>query len=105
MNKTEVIAIIPARGGSKGIPKKNMVDLLGKPLIEYSINAAVESRSIQQIFVTSDDDQILNFAESKGVNGVKRPDRFSTDTASVIPVIKHVLDEIRNKDIDNMQEN
>ena len=56
----KVIAIIPARGGSKGIPRKNLVNFLGKPLIEWSIEAALKSKYITDVVVSSDDDEILN---------------------------------------------
>jgi len=62
----KILGIIPARGGSKGIPQKNLQKILGKPIIQYSIDAAKKSK-INKIIVTTDDKKIAKFAESKGI--------------------------------------
>ena len=73
----KVIAIIPARGGSKGIPRKNLVNFSGKPLMQWSIDAALKSTYITDVVVSSDDDEILNVAQvHKGVLAIKRPNRI-----------------------------
>lgn len=66
--KTEVLAVIPARGGSKGIPRKNIIDLCGKPLIAYSIEAALRSRCIDRVVVSTDDAEIARVAEEYGAD-------------------------------------
>ena len=69
--------LIPARGGSKRIPKKNLADLNGKPLLYYSINTC---RNItENIWVSTDDDDIKEFADSMNVNVIERPERLATD--------------------------
>ena len=94
-----ILAIIPARGGSKGIPLKNLCKLKKKPLIEYTIKTALETKIFSKIIVSSDNQKILNF--SKKFNGIslhKRPKKYSTDSASTDSVIKNVLEnEKKNK--------
>lgn len=92
----KVLAIIPARGGSKGLPKKNILDLQGKPLITWSIEASLNSKYIDTTIVTSDDDKILEIAKSLGVTTIKRPASLASDTSSSESVIKHVLDSIND---------
>ena len=67
------IAIIPARGGSKGIPNKNIKNFFGEPLIYWSIKAALESKSIDKVFVSSDSIKILKLSSKFGAEIVKRP--------------------------------
>lgn len=96
-NKT-VLAIIPARAGSKGLPNKNKLDLNGKPLIEWSILHAKNSMYIDRIAVTSDDEIILRLAESSMVDYViKRPDYLATDVSTTADVVAHLLEEIKNR--------
>ena len=93
MIKQKVLAIIPARGGSKGAPRKNIKPLLKKPLIYYSIKSALESKLIDKVVVSSDDDKILQIAKKNGSETIKRPARLATDTASTEGALEHVLDE------------
>lgn len=65
-DKTPVLALIPARGGSKGIPRKNLAMLAGRPLIDYSIQAALLSAWVDEVWVSSDDAEILGVAENAG---------------------------------------
>jgi len=95
-NKT-FLAIIPARGGSKRLPNKNILELKGKPLIAWSIEAAKKSKYIDNIVVSSDSDKILDIAKKYSVITIKRPDSLATDTASSIDVIKHVVENIKEK--------
>lgn len=90
---SKVIAIIPARGGSKRLPKKNIKLLGGKPLISHTIETALLSTSIDYIIVTSDCDDILNVASSyKDVLCLKRPEDLASDTASTVDVILHAIE-------------
>ena len=86
------IGIIPARGGSKGIKNKNIKELLGKPLICYTIEEALLAQCFTSIVVTSDDPSILEIAKRyKGIDALHRPDQLATDTATSNQVIEHVL--------------
>ena len=91
----DFIAIIPARGGSKGIKKKNMVKLKNKPLIQYTLEAALKCNYISKTVVTSDDDEILNFSKSFGAISHKRSKELSTDFIDAVPVIKDVLEKYK----------
>lgn len=86
-----VIAIIPARGGSKRIPRKNVLPLAGKPLLQYSIEQARGSRLIKRVIVSTDDDEIVDIAVSCGAEVVRRPPELSDDTASSESALLHVL--------------
>jgi len=89
---SKYLAIIPARGGSKRLPNKNILDLNGKPLIAWSIEAAKKSKFIDEIVISSDSEEILEIAKKYDVNIIKRPDELATDTASSIDVVKHVIE-------------
>ncbi len=88
------IAIIPARGGSKGIPKKNIVDLAGRPLIAWSIEQAKSSQLVDIVFVSTDDDEIAEISQTYGAEIVKRPPQFATDTSSSEEALLHAIDFI-----------
>lgn len=89
-----IVAIIPARGGSKGIPKKNLLDLCGKPLIGWSIEQAVNAELIDEVYVTSDSQEILTVGESFGAKSIKRPEEISGDNATSESAWLHALDQI-----------
>jgi len=90
-----VIAIIPARGGSKGIPRKNIVSVAGKPLISYIISSAKQSRYISEIFVSTDDTEIAAVAKEYGAEIVMRPNDLSRDDSPSELALLHVLDELK----------
>ena len=87
-----ILAIIPARGQSKRLPRKNVLDLNGKPLIAWSINAGLESKYIDKVVVTSDDDEIIQISNKFGVGIVKRPGDLASDTATTFDALKHVIE-------------
>lgn len=88
-----MLAIIPARGGSKGLPGKNIKELNGKPLIAYAIEAALNSKYIDKVIVTTDSDEIADVAKKYGADvPFKRPDELSSDTASAIDVYLHAIE-------------
>lgn len=87
VSATETIAFIPARGGSISIPRKNLAPLLGVPLLEYTIRAAVESKAFSQILVSSDDLEIREFAERLGCQIHERPARLATEKSRVIEAV------------------
>jgi CMP-N-acetylneuraminic acid synthetase len=89
----KILAIIPARGGSKELPLKNLRKLAGKPLIEHTIMAAKESRLINKILVSTDDKNIAKFSKSKGIEvPFLRPKKYSQSNSPTIDVINHALD-------------
>ncbi len=90
-------AVILARGGSKGIPKKNIMDFAGKPLLAWSILQALDSSIIDTVYVSSDSDEILEVAVQYGAVAVKRPDELASDTSTSEVALLHVLDKIRSE--------
>jgi pseudaminic acid cytidylyltransferase len=87
------ICVIPARGGSKRIPRKNIKEFNGKPIIAYSIEAALKSNCFDQVIVSTDDDEIVEVARKYGAQvPFVRPDELSNDYVGTIPVIKHAIE-------------
>jgi len=94
-----IIAIIPARGGSKGIPKKNIIDLGGYPLIAYSIIAAKLSKKIDRVIVSTDSEEIANIAKKYGAEvPFLRPKEFATDKSPDIEFVKHALNWLKENE-------
>ena len=90
--KNRILAVIPARGGSKGIPHKNIIDLCGKPLIAYTIEAAVNSKYIDYVMVSTDDEEIAEIARAFGAQvPFMRPAELASDTAKTIDAIIHCI--------------
>lgn len=99
------IAIIPARGGSKRIPKKNIKDFCGKPIIAYSIEAALKSELFDEVMVSTDDDEIARIAEQYGaVIPFKRSAKNSDDHATTAEVLLEVVSDYKmtGKEFDNI---
>ncbi|MEC9487176.1 MAG: acylneuraminate cytidylyltransferase family protein [Prosthecochloris sp.] len=98
----KVLALIPARGGSKGVRRKNLRMVGGKPLLEYTLSAAQGSELVGKTYVSSEDQEILELATSLGATQVQRPADFATDEATAIEVVQHFIEwlpeEIRNQD-------
>lgn len=92
------LAIIPARGGSKNIPLKNITPIAGKPLIAYTIEAARQSKYIQRVIVTTDHPRIAETAVDFGAEVVIRPQEISGDTASSEAAILHALSFLKQKE-------
>lgn len=88
----EILAVIPARGGSKGIPGKNIAPLAGRPLLSYTIEAARQSGRVQQVWVSTDCPQIAAIAQREGAGVIERPPELSGDTASTESALMHALD-------------
>lgn len=95
MNK-DFFAIVPARGGSKGIPNKNMVELGGIPLIQHTINAIKESK-IEDFVVTTDSESIIKYCESNNYNYVVRPTDLAQDDSKAIDVVNHVTKQLKKQ--------
>mgnify|MGYP001942555356 CR=1 FL=1 len=88
----ECVAIIPARGGSKRIPRKNIVPLAGKPLLAWTIEAALDAWAIDHVFVSTEDEEIARVARQYGAEAIPRPADLAQDTTSTEPVLLHALD-------------
>lgn len=84
------LGIIPARGGSKRIPGKNIIDLAGEPLIGWTIRAALAADSLDEVIVSSDDDEILEVSRSYGVRTITRPEAISGDRATNFETAEHI---------------
>jgi len=99
MKNHKIIALIPARGGSKSIPKKNIIDLEGYPLIAFSIAAAKLSKSISRIIVSTDSEEIAEISRAYGAEvPFLRPKKFAQDTSRDIEAINHALLWLRAKE-------
>ena len=94
----KTIAIIPARGGSKGIPRKNIRLLAGKPLIAYSIEAALNTRELDRVIVSTEDNEIAMIAKKWGAEVMIRPEELAKDDVPTLSVLQHVLRELENKE-------
>lgn len=92
------LAIIPARGGSKRLPHKNILDLAGKPLIGWSIESAKTSKYIDKTIVSSDDKTILNIARTFEADTLSRPAELASDTATTFDAVKHVIENTHSYD-------
>jgi CMP-N,N'-diacetyllegionaminic acid synthase len=90
----KIVCIIPARGGSKGIPKKNIINFANKSLIGHSIKQALESKLIDEVYVSSDCDEILQISKNYGSKIIKRPEQLSTDTSSSESALLHAIENI-----------
>lgn len=88
----KVLALIPARGGSRGIPRKNIKILGGRPLIGWTIEAARQAAFLDMIVVSSEDEEILTVANALGAQPLKRPVELATDEASGMDPVRHALD-------------
>ena len=93
INGKTVLAIIPARGGSKGVPRKNVRDLAGKPLIYWTIDNAKNSKYIDRLILSSDDEEIVDVARAAGCDvPFVRPVELATDTATGVDVLCHAVE-------------
>lgn len=98
MREKRVLALIPARGGSKGIPGKNIKKMAGKPLIAYSIEAALGCREIDRVIVSTDSEEIARAAIQYGAEvPFLRPAHLATDTAKTIDAVLYTLDKLRQE--------
>lgn len=86
------LAVIPARGGSKRLPRKNVLDLAGKPLIAWTIGAANNSKHIDHFVVSTDDQEISDVSKRYGAEVLTRPDELATDRASSVDVVLHAIE-------------
>lgn len=93
-----ILAIVPARGGSKGLPKKNIQKLCGEPMINYTISAAIESGIFDDVIVSTDDEEIARVSQRAGAQvPFLRPATLSGDSASSVDVVLHAIQFMENK--------
>ncbi len=94
----KILAVIPARGGSKSVPRKNIVKVNGKPLISYTINAALMVDCLTDVVVSTDDSEIANISRDLGAQvPFIRPEDLASDEAQSAPVIEHALNFMENE--------
>jgi len=91
-----IVSIILARGGSKGIPRKNLIDFCGKPLLQWTIEQCQATREVDSVWVSSDSEEILDFANEKGANVIQRPEELASDLATSESGWLHALDIIES---------
>jgi N-acylneuraminate cytidylyltransferase len=93
MKQTEVLALVPARGGSKSIPRKNIINFAGYPLISYSIAAGLAAEKVNRVIVSTDDDEIAEISRVYGAETpFLRPSKYSQDHTPDLPVFIHALE-------------
>ena len=95
------VAIILARGGSKGLPKKNILDFSGLPLVGWSIIQALNSKEINSVYLSSDSEEIISIGEKYGAQIIKRPSEFAQDNSKSEDAILHAI-KVIDKDIDTI---
>ncbi len=89
---TDILALIPARGGSKGVPRKNILNVAGKPLIAYSIRQALDSALINRVIVSTDDTEIARISSQYGAEvPFLRPEKYAQDLSADIDVFRHAI--------------
>lgn len=95
MNGKKIAAVIPARGGSKRIPRKNLIILNGKPLLAHTIELAKTIPELDLVLVSSEDDEILSVAKTYGAEPLRRPSDLALDTTQDEPVLMHAAEELK----------
>lgn len=101
MNKKNiVVAIIPARGGSKGIKKKNIALLAGKPLVVYAIEVGLSSSLIDEVYVSTDDAEIAQISIDNGAKVIDRPAELAEDSTPDYPVFSHAISWLKQKGVE-----
>ena len=90
-----VLGVIPARGGSKGIPNKNLAPLCGRPLLAYTADAAKASTTLTRTIVSTDDERIAECAKSLGLDVLMRPSLLAADDTPMLPVLQHAIEAMR----------
>ena len=98
IEKYKILAITLARGGSKRVPRKNIKNLYGKPLLQYTTDEVIKSKYIDKYIVSTDDNEIIQFCKNKNIDYHERPEIYAQDTSTSASAIQNVLDS--NKDYD-----
>ncbi len=97
MKQNNILAVIPARAGSKGVPNKNIRKIAGKPLIYYTIKEGLKSKLITHLVVTSDSQKIIKISEFFGAKTILRPKNLALDNTQMVPVLKHAINMMEKK--------
>lgn len=92
------ICIIPARGGSKRIPRKNIKNFCGKPMLAYAIETAQASQLFERIIISTDDSEIADIARQYGADVLQRPVELANDYATTVAVIRHAIEQLPSVD-------
>jgi CMP-N-acetylneuraminic acid synthetase len=99
----KIIGIIPARGGSKSLPRKNLQILMGIPLIAFTIQSALDCKKIEEVYVSSDDSEILDISKKFGAKTIRRPSQISGDFARDSELLEHAITtELKNMSMDSL---
>jgi CMP-N,N'-diacetyllegionaminic acid synthase len=94
-----VVGLVPARGGSKGIPRKNLAPLAGKPLLTWTLEAADAARSLDRVVVSTDDEEIAELARQLGAEVLGRPPELAADGTPMLDVVRHALGELGSVEV------
>lgn len=95
----KMLGVIPARGGSKSIPRKNLKSVAGKPLIAYALEAALKSKLLDRVIVSTEDQEIARVAKSYGAEvPFIRPEELTRDEVSIIPVVQHAMKRLEESE-------
>jgi CMP-N,N'-diacetyllegionaminic acid synthase len=98
VEKIRLLALIPARGGSKRLPRKNVLDLAGRPMIAWTIEAGLQSKYIDRVVVSTDDDEIIQVSRKYGADvPFKRPEDLAGDHVSSIDVVRHTIKSLKKE--------
>jgi CMP-N,N'-diacetyllegionaminic acid synthase len=95
----DVLGLIPARGGSKGIARKNLVSVAGKPLLAWTVETAQASSTLTRAVVSTDDDEIASMTRELGVDVLDRPHELAADETPMLDVVRHALQELGSCDV------
>jgi N-acylneuraminate cytidylyltransferase len=101
MKRSDIVAIIPARSGSKRLPRKNLLPLAGKPLLAHTVEHALAAKCVTEVVVSTDDREIAAVATGLGASVVERPADLASDSATSESVLIHALDWRRNKGLND----
>jgi CMP-N,N'-diacetyllegionaminic acid synthase len=93
-----VIGVVPARGGSQRLPGKNLLPLLGKPLILYTLEKALEATTLDRVVVSTDDDEIARVGRTFGAEVIARPPDLATADAAIDDALRHVVERLRTEE-------
>jgi CMP-N-acetylneuraminic acid synthetase len=96
-NGKTFLAIIPARGGSKRLPNKNILPLAGKPMLLWTVESAMQSKYLDEIILSTDSDDIIKVVENYKIKTIKRPLELASDNAKTVDAVKHVIENIDKK--------
>jgi CMP-N,N'-diacetyllegionaminic acid synthase len=94
-----IVGLVPARGGSKGLPRKNLAPLAGRPLLAWTLDAALASETLDRVVVSTDSEEIATLAQVTGVDVLGRPPELARDETPMLDVVRHALAELGAPDV------